>query len=525
MIITTRKIIYLISLVLGIIFSDIAAAANIDYIQIKTSDGKEFNVTQQEVKIFSTLKNITTDIPESNEAIELANITSQTWELLEPLINLFLTNDIAGIKNKIRENQYSLQEIVNLINAVDFLDNDNLSKILLDGLALKILVLIPTFQKEDVLYISQNLAPAFLNDLKFELVLRALGGYDYHLKPREIIVPNYKWGGSLLKFNPKHSILAVDLPTDPLAYNLGSVIEFISINRDKKNNTLFKNISYIRSFLPYAFDFSDDNAMFAYNHQGYLNIYTIIPPKFIKSVPLKPGIELIAFHPHNNNLIAVLGNSIIQLLDIKTGKSIKTLTNVPIGSSLSKIIFSSDGNILILKTMNIHGNYLKAWNIDTEDLLWTIDPNKLITSINLTPDGQLFTILSDGTIELRDFVTSNIIKTINMPPTEQPIYYTASFGGHNRLLAIGAETKLFLLDSQTLEIIATLPINLFTPVGIRNTIKNAILQTLSVTFHPYELMLAVARKDTHIIFYDWQFYIDMSLEELLTAILNSANKP
>lgn len=502
-----------ITFIAGLTFFDNTHTAD-----IVTSDGKEFKLSQQEVTLFPTLKQAQEYHLDQIVPIPLPNITSQAWEVLYPFIKLALDNKVENINNELMK--FSVKEIINLINIIDYLGSDELPKVFIGGLAHKLIHITSKLEETDlnrhpdIMYIQNNLQAQFLKNLTIKLAL--ISG-----KAQKIIFPQKMNVFHQLLFNPKLPLLAFSCEKENQ-----DIIKIISRAQDNKT---YEEIIDIPSTS--RVQFSVDGTFACIDNHTNILIYNLHTNKLIKKISnYNSYVHNTAFHPDKNLLAIKYDPDVIEVQNLQSGTILHTLKDFQ-GIS-NQLLFNQDGTFLLSKVGRSDDNkgYITSWNTDTGKTKWSfksIASNNIITSMKLTPHDQLLILLADGTLELRNMQDGTLCKKINIAPQNKNIgFYTATFGTKDNLLAIGSDNNtITIFDFPMLTTVTTFSIYDSNPPAssCSNINKGSIINRRSIAFHPSELLLSEAKINKNIVLYDWQPYINMNLTDLL-KLLSSKKK-
>lgn len=124
----------------------------------------------------------------------------------------------------------------------------------------------------------------------------------------------------------------------------------------------------------------------------------------------KPPFPVICFSP-DGNMLAMYNNSMIHLLDAKTGKSIRSIPDSsPSSDKVTSMYFSIDGQVICLV-----GNGVQLLDIMTGEILETFDganQNYLAAGrIAFSPDNYTLAIV-DNTVKLFNYRKGNQLATV-----------------------------------------------------------------------------------------------------------------
>ena len=103
---------------------------------------------------------------------------------------------------------------------------------------------------------------------------------------------------------------------------------------------------------------------------------------------------------------------------------------------VKSVIFSPDGKKLISNTTKA----IKVWDPKTRKLLKTVKPKtkNLIFSLALSPDCKTIAIgMSSGTIEILDFASGNLLRTLKGPAYERDFFKSLAFSPNGETLVAG----------------------------------------------------------------------------------------
>ena len=127
-----------------------------------------------------------------------------------------------------------------------------------------------------------------------------------------------------------------------------------------------------------------------------------------------PYIESLVISPNEEYIIG--GAKDIQVWDFPSGNVIHRLEGHGAGGSIGCLAISPNNSFLISGSYHLEekDNEIRIWYIGSGELLKCIkDVGYIIESIHFLPDGKKFICSVDSNIEIRDFPSGNVLKTLD----------------------------------------------------------------------------------------------------------------
>ncbi|MXV73839.1 hypothetical protein F4Z99_06140, partial [Candidatus Poribacteria bacterium] len=148
----------------------------------------------------------------------------------------------------------------------------------------------------------------------------------------------------------------------------------------------------------YSVSFSPDGKTLASADLTSISLWSVETGQRLRTLtaPDLPDLVVtcVAFNPDGKTL-ASIGSSIVHLWDVDTGNLLHTLvgkrhgvSNAIQGVSPLRVIFSPDGKTLASTTIYPH-DLLQLWDVETGDLLHTLEHEHYFTDVAFSPDGKM----------------------------------------------------------------------------------------------------------------------------------------
>lgn len=123
------------------------------------------------------------------------------------------------------------------------------------------------------------------------------------------------------------------------------------------------------------------------------------------------SVACVAYSP-DGTLLAVAGNSSVQILNVATGKPIGGLpTAATVG--VNSIAFSPDSKTLAVGGASSTGGVLETWNVSTYQLIYSLSTTATnVYCVAISPDGT--TLADGGTATTSNYSPNSVLETWNM---------------------------------------------------------------------------------------------------------------
>jgi WD40 repeat protein len=164
----------------------------------------------------------------------------------------------------------------------------------------------------------------------------------------------------------------------------------------------------------------------------------------------RAAISAIAFSPDGSLLAAGDVDKKIKLFDVKSAKTIRTLSDV--GTTVLSLAFSPDGSRLASAGKE---NVIRLWDVKTGQLLKTLDGHTLaVSDVAFAPDGSLLASSGyDKLISLWDVQTGEVVKVLD---GHGDSVTSLAFAPDGRLASASHDQTARLWNVQTGNVLATL---------------------------------------------------------------------
>ncbi len=183
-----------------------------------------------------------------------------------------------------------------------------------------------------------------------------------------------------------------------------------------------------------------DEHSLAYSLEYYiLEIWDLTSGKRLADLKGHYGtIVALDYSPDGQTLASASVDGTIKLWNAHSGDLLRTITGV--STEVKCLAFSPDGSTL---ASGAGDKSIRIWNVSSGTLQTTLKTEKTVTVIAFSPDGSLLVSGGEGSMNLWDFASSSLLRTIDVPhlaglafSPDGRVLVSASFNGSLQMWGI-----------------------------------------------------------------------------------------